>query len=201
MRMTCNDSTSSRTLVQLAGGKFEGRSGRCLAGELLVVRVGSAATSTFSTISRVIVGLSAWKRQRRAVMLQSLSSLPSTRSSESISPGGRRRDVCRICRTVGIRRAGGRCNIFHQITLLPQYLRWPRSHLQGRRECCWSDIMVKSKATEDETVHPLAAQVGNLKFPESGNLNTVKENYLQPAHCQARISPRRGGGCQEQARG
>ena len=111
MRMTCNDSTSSRTLVQLAGGKSEGRSGRCLAGELLVVRAGSAATSTFSTISKVIVGLSAWKRQRRAVMLQSLSSLPSTRSSESISPGGRRRDVCRICRTVGIRRAGGRCNI------------------------------------------------------------------------------------------
>ena len=120
--MICNDSTSSRTLVQLAGGKFEGRSGRCLAGELLVVRAGSAATSTFSTISRVIVGLSAWKRQRRAVMLQSLSSLPSTRSSESISPGGRSRDVCRICRTVGIRRAGGRCNIFHQITLLQKIL-------------------------------------------------------------------------------
>ena len=78
---------------------------------------------------------------------------------------------------------------------------WPRSHLQGRRECCWCDIMVKSKATEDETVHPLVAQVGNLKFPESGNLNTVKENYLQPAHCQARTSPRRGGGCQEQVRG
>ena len=199
--MTCNDSTSSRTLVQLAGGKFEGRSGRCLAGELLVVRAGSAATSTFSTISKVIVGLSAWKRQRRAVMLQSLSSLPSTRSSESISPGGRRRDVCRICRTVGIRRAGGRCNISSNHTSATIITGWPRSHLQGRRECCWSDIMVKSKATEDETVHPLAAQVRDLKFPESGMMNTVIEKYLQPAHCQARTSPRRGGGCQEQVRG
>ena len=197
--MICNDSTSSRTLVQLAGGKSEGRSGRCLAGELLVVRAGSAATSTFSTISRVIVGLSAWKRQRRAVMLQSLSSLPSTRSSESISPGGRRRDVCRICRTVGIRRAGGRCNISSNHTSAKN-TGWPRSHLQGRRECCWSDIMVKSQATEDETVHPLAAQVGNLKFPESGKMNIVKE-CLQPAHCQARTSPRRVGGCQEQVRG
>ena len=91
--------------------------------------------------------------------------------------------------------------IFHQVTLLPQYWRWPKSHLQGRRECCWSDIMVKSKATEDETVHPLAAQVRDLKFPESGKVNTVIEKYLQPARCQARTWPRQGGGCQEQELG
>ena len=38
--------------------------------------------------------------------------------------------------------------------------------------------MVKSKATEDKTVHPLAAQVGNLKFPESGKMNIVKEKMF-----------------------
>ena len=38
--------TSSRTLVQPAGGRFDGKSGRCLVGELFVVRDGSEATST-----------------------------------------------------------------------------------------------------------------------------------------------------------
>ena len=85
--------TSSSTLVQPAGGRSDGRSGRCLVGEVLMVRDGSEGTSTPSTISWVILGLRAWKRQRRAVMQQSLSRRPSTRSSESIRPGGRRREV------------------------------------------------------------------------------------------------------------
>ena len=99
--------TSSSTLVQPAGGRFEGSSGRCLVGELFVVRDGSEANSTPSIISWVMVGLSAWNRQRRAVMQQSLSRRPSNRSSESMRPGGSRREVCNVCSTVGILRAGG----------------------------------------------------------------------------------------------
>ena len=50
--------------------------------------------------------------------------------------------------------------------------------------------MVKSKATEDETVHPPAAQVGDLKFPESGKMNIVKKTIYNLL--VARRGPRPG---------